>query len=298
VWNRQRKDEVLLDVDDVALGHATKMRWNEPGKWIWSERTAHEPLIDTATFEQAQLLRLARGGTGQRGPRRTPRPYSLRGLLYCGICERRMQGSWNNGAAYYRCMFLSQYAAANKIDHPRAVYLREDQLLPSIDGWLARIFHPEALPRTVRELQEAQGAGATDAVTENARRVIADCDARLRQHRAALEAGADPVIVTGWKAETQARRTAAETRLRPGPRQTRMSSEEIASLVASASDLINVLASADSADKAEIYRQLGLALTYHPEARTVQVQARPFAAMYVRKCPRSECTEKPICPVR
>jgi len=43
VWNRQRKDEVLLDVADVALGHTTKMRWNEPGKWIWSERTAHEP---------------------------------------------------------------------------------------------------------------------------------------------------------------------------------------------------------------------------------------------------------------
>lgn len=29
VWNKQRKDEVLLDVEDVALGHQTKMRWNE-----------------------------------------------------------------------------------------------------------------------------------------------------------------------------------------------------------------------------------------------------------------------------
>jgi site-specific DNA recombinase len=26
VWNRQRKDEVLIDVHDVALGHTTKMR--------------------------------------------------------------------------------------------------------------------------------------------------------------------------------------------------------------------------------------------------------------------------------
>ena len=28
VWNRQCRDEVLIDVDDVALGHETKLRWN------------------------------------------------------------------------------------------------------------------------------------------------------------------------------------------------------------------------------------------------------------------------------
>jgi site-specific DNA recombinase len=39
--------------------------------------------------------------------------------MRCGVCGRRTQGSWNNGAAYYRCVFLSQYAAKNKLDHPR-----------------------------------------------------------------------------------------------------------------------------------------------------------------------------------
>ena len=39
VWNRQRKDEVLIDVHDVALGHTTKMRWNDQDKWIFSEET-------------------------------------------------------------------------------------------------------------------------------------------------------------------------------------------------------------------------------------------------------------------
>jgi site-specific DNA recombinase len=29
VWNRQRRDEVLLDVEDVAAGHETKLRWND-----------------------------------------------------------------------------------------------------------------------------------------------------------------------------------------------------------------------------------------------------------------------------
>jgi hypothetical protein len=98
-----------------------------------------------------QARRRARSGQAERSPRRTPRPYALRGLLYCGICGRRMQGSWNNDAAYYRCVFLSQYAAKNKIDHPWAVYLREDQLLPRDDRWLAGKFSPRAFPQTVRE---------------------------------------------------------------------------------------------------------------------------------------------------
>ena len=45
VWNKQRKDEVLLDVDDVALGHVTKMRWNDEADWIWSAEPTHEPLV-------------------------------------------------------------------------------------------------------------------------------------------------------------------------------------------------------------------------------------------------------------
>lgn len=108
VWNKQRKDEVLIDVEDVALGHMTKMRWNEPGNWIWSGRLVHEPLIDAEIFERAQAVRHARGAADERSPRRTPRPYALRGLVRCGVCGRRMQGSWNNSKPHYRCVFLSQ----------------------------------------------------------------------------------------------------------------------------------------------------------------------------------------------
>jgi site-specific DNA recombinase len=300
VWNRQRKDEVLLDVHDVALGHTTKQRWNQRADWIWSEQTVHEPLIDTATFEQAQVLRRAQVAHAQRAPRRTPRPYTLRGLLYCGICDRRMQGSWNNDAAYYRCVFLSQYAAKNKIDHPRAVYLREDQLLPSLDHWLGRLFRSDALPRTARELEEAQDAVVIDAAVEQARREIADCDAKLRQHRAALEAGADPAIVTGWMAETQARGTAAETRMRPGPQRRRISHEEITRCLAAMRDVTSALADAPPADKATLYGQLGLSLTYHPEAKRLNVTARPLSNMYVRKCPRGDLNTqmREISPVR
>ncbi|MBM2620482.1 recombinase family protein [Actinoplanes sp. LDG1-06] len=36
VWNRARTDEVLIDVDDVALGHENRHRWNDPSQWTWS----------------------------------------------------------------------------------------------------------------------------------------------------------------------------------------------------------------------------------------------------------------------
>ncbi len=288
VWNRQRKDEVLIDIHDVAHGHTAKMRWNDHDRWIWSDQPAHEAIIDVPTFEQAQARRAARSATGQRGPRRSPRPYSLRGIVYCGICGRRMQGSWNNDADYYRCVFLREYAAKNKIDHPRAVYLREDQLIPHLHRSLATKFSPALLPGTITELDQAQHDVQHDQAAEQVRQEIADCDAKLRQHRAALEAGADPALVTTWIAEVQAQRTLAEARLRANPQPRRMTREEITSMVEALRDIMSVLAKADPADKTEIYAQLGLTLTYQPEEKKVIARARPPDSMYVRTCPRGD----------
>jgi site-specific DNA recombinase len=74
VWNKQPKSEVLIDVNDVALGHTTMQRWNEPDKWIWSEQSTHEPLADDKTFKQAQALRCVKGSADERSPRRTAPP--------------------------------------------------------------------------------------------------------------------------------------------------------------------------------------------------------------------------------
>jgi site-specific DNA recombinase len=287
VWNKQFKSEELIDVNDVGLGHTTKLRWNDPDKWIWSERPVHEPLIDDETFKQAQALLRVKGAAGERSPRRTARPYALRGLMRCGICGRKMQGSWNNGKPHYRCQFLSQYAAKNKISHPASVYLREEQVLPHLDEWLSRKFDPIALTSTVRELEAAQGAEPKP--DEAAKQEIADCDAKLRQHRAALEAGADPVLVTSWMNETQAKRALAEARLRKqSTGRRRITRDEITSLVKTLGDVMRVLKDADPADKAEIYGQIGLTLTYHPNEKRVVAEARPATIMYVAACPRGD----------
>ena len=93
VWNKQRKDDVLINVEDVALGHVTKMHWNPKDAWIWSTDPTHEPLIDTETFQQAQDVLAAHGaGRTYRERRTTQHHYVFRGLLHCGVCGRRMQG--------------------------------------------------------------------------------------------------------------------------------------------------------------------------------------------------------------
>ncbi|MFD2357294.1 recombinase family protein [Nonomuraea ferruginea] len=137
VWNRQRKDEVLIDVDDVGLGHTTKLRWNSKHEWVWSETVVHPPIVSKGDFDAVQATLTGRGDRHtDKTRKRTPKPYQLRGLLYCGVCDRRMQGQWVNDAPYYRCRFPEEYALANRVMHPRNVYLREDRVVPRLDRWL------------------------------------------------------------------------------------------------------------------------------------------------------------------
>ncbi|WP_236567267.1 recombinase family protein [Nocardia sp. CY41] len=144
VWNKQRKQESLIDVDDVALGHHTRMAWNAKTEWVYSDQPAHGALISKDVFEQTQLRLAAQGpqSTGRTTTRRQ-HPYAFKGLLFHDACGRRMQGNWNHGLPHYRCRYPSEYALANKLDHPTTVYLREDQLSGPIYAWLADIFHPD-----------------------------------------------------------------------------------------------------------------------------------------------------------
>jgi hypothetical protein len=92
-----------------------------------------------------------------------------------------------------------------------------------------RKLDPIAFASAVRAFEAARPEPKPD---EDAQQEIADCDAKLRQHRAALEAGADPVLVTSWMKETRARRALAEARLnKPAVQRRRMTQEEITNLV-------------------------------------------------------------------
>jgi hypothetical protein len=170
----------------------------------------------------------------------------LRGMLHCAVCRRRMQGNWNNEQAYYRCRFPAEYALANRVEHPRAVYLRETAVLPHLDEWLADALAPHRLTETIEQLEAAQTGTSQDLVAERAKQTIAEANAKLARHRAALEAGADPAVVfpyAAWIAQTQAERRNAEAQLRDATcqAQTRMSREQITTLGDSLGSLLAAL---------------------------------------------------------
>jgi site-specific DNA recombinase len=298
VWNKQRKDEVLLDVDDVALGHTTKMRWNDRDDWIWSEHEVHDALVSVEDFERAQQILASRGrGPSTHKPHKTStrRPYCFRGVLFCGYCERRMQGNWNNNQAYYRCRFPQEYALANKIEHPKVVYLREAEVLEPIDAWLLTAFGLGRIQSAIEAMAEQAPDPELTAKADTSKKIAA-CDRKLKQYRAALDAGADPVEVTQWINDEKQKRARLEGELRAAPPAKRLSHEELADLLGRVGDLAQVAAEADPEDKAEAYKELGLKMTYYPQKQLVEARLMPDPHMC--KWFVSEGGLEPPCPVK
>lgn len=122
---------------------------------------------------------------------------------------------------------------------------------------------------------------------------IADYDAKLRQDRAALEARADPVLITSWMKETQARRALAEARLKKSAARRRLTQQEITNLLTEAERIMEALEGADPADKAQVHSRLGVTLTYHPNEKRVAAEARPSSIMYVGACSRGTASKSP-----
>jgi site-specific DNA recombinase len=72
------RDEVLIDVEDVAAGPQTKLRWSDRSDWIWSTDVTHKSLVSADDFDAVQARwrqgptdRTRPGGTGSSGPTRS-----------------------------------------------------------------------------------------------------------------------------------------------------------------------------------------------------------------------------------
>ncbi|MFG1723145.1 hypothetical protein [Micromonospora sp. B006] len=169
-----------------------------------------------------------------------------------------------------------EYALANKVDHPRNVIMREDVLITPLDTWLIQGFGPLHRRNTITTLLDQAHTGTpTAAPTALEGPTIAECDAKLARYRAALDADADPGVVAGWIAETQAEREHAERHQHtPVEEKTnvpaRYSEEQIIAVVEELGDLVAALRNAQPEHKLEVYRSLGLHPAYDPETRTVR----------------------------
>ena len=276
VWNKQRREEVLLDVEDVALGHESKMRWNPRDQWVWSERQTHQALVNLEQFEAAQLVFQGSQRAHVRRERTKRGPYVLSGMMRCGICSRRMQGSWNHNQPYYRCRFPAEHAVTEQ-QHAKTVYVKEAVILPAVDEWLASLFAIDKIEDTCAAVEASLQPDPADKTLEIAtRRKLKECDAKLARYRQALEVGTDPSIVSGWIEEVKLARKAAELQLRRKRGEGHMTAEEIRSLVEQLKGIVAILQTADPEDRRAVYQELNVSINYHADGR-LHVKAGPSA---------------------
>ena len=118
MWNKQRKDELLIDVEDVALGHTTKLRWNDTGKWLWSENIVHPLIIDRETFSQVQVMVSGRATQhAEHKPHRQEHPYALRGLVVVRTVRAEDAKPLGQRRTVLPVPVPAEYALANRVQH-------------------------------------------------------------------------------------------------------------------------------------------------------------------------------------
>jgi site-specific DNA recombinase len=82
------------------------------------------------------------------------------------------------------------------------VTLRQDALLESLDTRLVSKFAPRHLSATVDELASTTaGQPGPSCAEDDLKAKITECDRKLAQYRATLDAGADPASVARWITE-------------------------------------------------------------------------------------------------
>ena len=272
VWAKQRKVEELIDPEDVAAGNRTRLRWRPEDEWVRPDERTHPALIDDELFLAARG-RLVSREPGNRKPRSSARPYQLRGLIFCSICGRRMEGTWHknragdSGRILYRCAIKQNRALAEDLPgHPKALHVREDAILGPLDTWIASLTTPEALASHQRDsAQSSQAAGLQGQ--------IAEVDRKISALLAAIEVGADIPQLTEQLKRRAAEREGLEARLRSLPRARKLTADEFRDATKQLGGVARVLATAAPESRAEVYRSLGVQLAYDHTTRRLTATA-------------------------
>ncbi|WP_344412031.1 zinc ribbon domain-containing protein [Streptomyces glomeratus] len=236
---------------------------------------------------------------GRSAPASWARPYALRGRIRCRLCGRKMQPATIRSHVYYRCEFKEEEAALYPdLTHPRTVYLREDTVCQALDRWIARAFAPQRLSATIEALTHASAAAST-AETQTpeqaqARQAIKECERRLTRYQAALDAGADPAVVTQWINEAQRDKDAARKKLDAHPavprkKQSPLDAQQIRQITESLGHIAQRIQTA-AEKKGPLYDALGITISYEHATRTATVRSRPSIPYRQALCPRGEST--------
>ena len=168
----------------------------------------------------------------------------------------------------YRCeLGKSRSVPADLSDHPRTVYLREDEVTVQLDEWIATLADPDDLARG----QDAAPAGGGGYAA--LQRQLSEANRKVAALVNALESGVAVEGLTAALRRRTAERDELKARLERAERPRAMSAAQISELVEELGGLSSVLGEATGAERAQVYASLGLRLDYDPYLRRIKATA-------------------------
>ena len=283
VFGRWARHETLLDPDDIAAGTSCAFGGPRADRVVRSRAPAHPKIVTVETFTEAQLMRRSKAAGGlatarkaERGGRGTARDYMLRGLVRCGICERRMQGATIRAGAYYRCTARTMAPGSALLrDHPKTVNLREEPVVEALNGWIGQLFNRTNINATVAALLDSQAGQRKSGGRDVAKRRLLDAESRIRRFQDAIAAGVDPAALVDPLNRAQAECTAAQAEIDNAPASTTLTDAEVYAMIDSLGDVGAALRNADPIRLHQLYRRLDLSVRFEPTEQAAYVIARP-----------------------
>jgi hypothetical protein len=214
-------------------------------------------------------------------------------MITCNACGRKLIANNVRGHLQYRCRMKDEYPGRN---HPKSLSVREDQLMPVIDGWLAQLFDNDHIDQTIRTLTgvNLDESGPTEELA--ARRAIRQIDKRIANFEAALGLTEDPESLAGFTRRIElasAERRTVELRLRQTTRSTGLSETEIRQAAGNLAEAIRLLSTASAEDRRRVYEAAQLEVLYDHENRRAQLSVAPGVSSGVGGATHTLSTRNP-----
>ena len=261
--------------------------------WIWSATPTHEPIVSRELFDQVEDRarlngRAANGSKPKAYPQRRKgtegRRYLLRGRVRCGICGRRMEGSHQKHANWYRCQYARRrgLAAADVSGHPRSLGIKEAVVLDAIRDFMAeRLFGPDRLRLLSEELATAtDDTTARDAELERLRAEKEKIDKALYRQSLRLEEQDDPnhpIVKLATQRIEELSGQAKAISLTVGDlekqRPTGPSPAEVKATLNAIPDLTETLENADDDELSELLNAFDVSVSYDKPAKRLELSA-------------------------
>ncbi|MGH3513008.1 MAG: hypothetical protein ACRDRB_12125 [Pseudonocardiaceae bacterium] len=177
---------------------------------------------------------------------------------------------------YYRCPARTLAPHSPVLaQHPAAVYVREAAICAPPNQWIATLFDATNRDRTVQALLDSQGGSLIDTNLDQARRRLANAEARLRRHQAAIEAGVDPAAIVDAINQAQTERAAARAGLDERPTTQELTRQDVEAMIDSIGDVGTALTQVQPQNLTVVYETLRLQMVYDPVSRAVDVTVQP-----------------------